>query len=313
MQKEIHLTATLSDELIGLRLDLALSKVFPEHSRSRLQEWIDAGFVQVDESLASKRYKVLGGESININAALERVDEYVAEAMELNIVYDDAEIIVINKPAGLVVHPGSGIQSGTLLNGLLHYDPNLNLIPRAGIIHRLDKDTTGLMVIARTLESHSYLVSAMQVRDIHREYIALVRGVITAGSSINAPIGRHPRHRTRMAVTANGKEALTHYRVIEKFPDMTLLRCQLESGRTHQIRVHMAHIKHPIIGDPVYAGRSFAPKSYSEDVKKSVRDFPRQALHATYLAFHHPQQGELMEFDVPLPEDFENLLILIQQ
>ncbi len=308
MTRTISLTATVPEELSGKRLDQALASLFNEHSRSRLQDWIRQGKVQLDQQIVTQRFKLKGGEHIEIKAELEAQIEHTPEDIPLNIVYEDEHILVVNKIAGMVTHPGAGNQSSTLLNALLHHQPKLKLVSRAGIVHRLDKETTGLMIIAKTPESHTRLVEAMQERAIKREYQALVKGHITAGATVDQPIGRHPKHRTRMAVIHTGKEAVTHYRVIKKFRDFTLVNCQLETGRTHQIRVHMAHILHPIIGDPVYGGRFTRPKGCSDALADRLRSFKRQALHAWQLSLEHPETGEPMHWQAPLPDDFLSLL-----
>lgn len=300
MKKSAHIVrlhANISDTLAGKRLDQALAILFPEHSRSRLKTWIEEGHVLVEGHTRRPKDKVLLGEDIDIEAELEDKREWEAEDLELNIVYEDDDIIIINKPANLVVHPGAGNQQGTLVNALLHHAPNLSLIPRAGIIHRLDKDTTGLLVVAKSLAAHTKLVEQMQAREIIRVYEAIVWGILPAGGTINAPIGRHPSDRMKMAVVLDGKPAITHYRIIKKYPRHTHLRVQLETGRTHQIRVHMAHIRHPVVGDKVYARR------YQGEPR-----FSRQALHAKYLELDHPISKEKLSFEADLPEDMGELL-----
>lgn len=304
----IVLNATVPEELVGMRLDQALAKLFEEHSRSRLQDWIKQGHVLVNQQQVNQRHKLAGGEQIEIEAELVEQTHDESAAIPLNIIFEDEAIIIINKPAGLVTQPGAGNRTGTLLNALLHHDENLSLVPRAGIVHRLDKETTGLMVIAKTPESHTALVAAMQERDIKREYKALVKGKFTAGGTVDQPIGRDPKHRTRMAIVHTGKVAVTHYRIDTKFRDYALLNCQLETGRTHQIRVHMAHIRHPIVGDPVYGGRFSLPKGCSEVLAEKLRGFKRQALHAYQLTLEHPTTAEEMSWQAELPEDFKNLL-----
>lgn len=306
MIEQISLTGTLPEHAIGSRLDQAISELFPEYSRSRLKEWLLAGQIKVNGTVATKpREKVIGGELIEVNAELKVEVEAVAEDIELDIVYEDDDIIVINKPAGLVVHPGAGNRHGTILNALLHYYPDIEQVPRAGIVHRLDKDTTGLMVVAKNLVAQTSLVSQLQDKTVTREYEALVNGCLTAGGIADFPIGRHPDKRTIMAVVADGKPAVTHFRVAEKYRAHTRLRLRLETGRTHQIRVHMSHLKHPLVGDINYGGRARPPKGASEAFRDQLRDFKRQALHAAILELEHPVTGEWMQFEAPIPEDMQ--------
>ena len=295
-------TRTASRDCAGLRLDQALAKLFPEHSRSRLQGWIRDGRVLVDGKAASEsRAKLWGGETIILSEAPDSRELAVTpEAIALDIVHEDDALIVLNKPAGLVVHPGSGNWSGTLLNALLHHSPALESVPRAGIVHRLDKDTTGLMVVAKTLEAQTHLVRQLQARTVKRCYQALVRGVVTTVGTVDAPIGRHPTQRIRMAVVKTGKPARTHYRVVEQFVDCTLVECALETGRTHQIRVHMTHIGHPLVGDPVYGGGASRVPSGPA--------FARQALHARRLGLIHPTTEKPMLWRVGLPDDMAELI-----
>jgi 23S rRNA pseudouridine1911/1915/1917 synthase len=295
-------------ELAGKRLDQALAQLFPDYSRSRLQQWVKAGLVTLDGVTCRPRDKVLGGEWVALEARLEDQVECRPQAIDLDIVYEDACLILINKPAGLVVHPAAGNPDGTLQNALLHHDPELIQLPRAGIIHRLDKETTGLLVIARTPAAHKALVEQLQAREFDREYRAVVTGVMTAGGSVDEPIGRHPTQRIKMAVHRAGKEAVTHYRVLERFRAHTYLKINLETGRTHQIRVHMAHLRYPLVGDPVYAGRLRQPAGASEQLREALRRFRRQALHALKLGLTHPESGEWMEWESPLPEDMQLLL-----
>ena len=296
-------------EFSGLRLDQALAKLLPDFSRNRLQLWIRDGHVRVDGNLVTPRLRLIGGETVSVDEIPVTVEAPpAAEPMALEIVFEDAHLIVINKPAGLVVHPGAGIASGTLLNGLLHHDAALNDIPRAGIIHRLDKETSGLMVVARTLQSHKFLTDQLAEREVTREYLTLVHGWIIAGGTIDEPIGRHRSERTRMAVTSGGREARTHYRVEQHWPHHTLLRVQLDTGRTHQIRVHMRHIKHPVVGDPTYGTRTQPPARCSTELRNGLLGFKRQALHATRLGLIHPKSGEPMEWQRPVPNDFQSLI-----
>ena len=307
------LVTTVPEELSGRRLDQVLAGLYPQHSRSRLQAWINAGLVRVNNRILRQKDRVKTGEFIEITPVFDDQAECQPEDIPLDIVYEDGEILVINKPPGLVVHPGAGNPDHTLQNALLFHDPELTKIPRAGIIQRLDKDTSGIMVIARTPETHTYLVDQLQRRLIKREYQAIVTGVITAGGKIEAPIGRHPVFRKRMAVTGNGKPAVTHYRVLKKYRHYTHIHVRLETGRTHQIRVHMAHIHYPVTGDPVYGGRNRLPKNASAQLREAIQSFPRQALHASALTLVHPVSGEEMTWTVPLPEDIRSLLGVIEK
>ena len=295
-----------------MRLDQALARLLPDWSRSRLQAWILEKRISVDEGEAVPKQKLWGGEKIQVQQPISDHTEtdYAAEAIALDIVYEDDVLMVINKPAGLVVHPGSGNWRGTLLNALLHHAAQLGAVPRAGIVHRLDKETSGLLVVAKTLEAQTSLVRQLQKRSVKREYLALVLGCVSVEGWVDAPVGRHPVQRTKMAVTVGGKEARTHYRVTEKFDGCTLLQCSLETGRTHQIRVHMHSIGHPLVGDPVYGGR---PKKVSRETGQLIADFPRQALHAQRLELSHPQHGERMTWEASLPEDMNRLLLMLRQ
>lgn len=297
----------------GQRLDQAVARVIPDYSRARLQQWIREGRLLVDGKVLAPKTKVYGGESIRLEAIVAEQDQWQAEEIPLEIVHEDDSLIVINKPAGLVVHPAAGNREGTLLNALLHHAPELNKIPRAGIVHRLDKDTTGLMVVAKTLQAQKSLVEQLQSRSVSRQYRAIVYGVFVSGGTIDLPIGRHPIDRKKMAVVDGGKEAITHYRLNEKFRDFTLVSVKLETGRTHQIRVHMAHLKHPLVGDSVYGGRLRFPKGASERLMTELRAFNRQALHAQRLALLHPEHGELIEWSVALPQDMQHLIKVLQQ
>ncbi len=298
-------SAEIPRECAGWRLDAALAKLFPEHSRSRLQGWLKQGLILLDGSAAEPKRKVYGGERIVFDAAAAApATPGLADAAEdiaLNVVFEDESLIVIDKPAGLVVHPGNGNASGTLMNALLHHAPELAAIPRAGIVHRLDKDTSGLLVVARTLTAQTDLVRQMQARSVKRHYLALVLGTVERDGSVDAPLGRHAVQRTKMAIVrAGGTEARTHYAVLERFAKATLLECRLETGRTHQIRVHLTSIKHPLAGDAVYG------RSRSGDARLDA--FPRQALHAWRLALQHPAGGVEVAWESPLPEDFAQLL-----
>lgn len=298
----------IPETLAGKRMDQALAQMFPQYSRSRLKDWILAGLVTVDGQARRPRDTVAGGESVEIRPELEPDSRVAAEPVAFRVVHEDEALIVVDKQAGLVVHPGAGNREGTLQNGLLHRYPELSAVPRAGIVHRLDKDTSGLMLVARTVEAHTVLVRALAGRQIRREYRAVCRGVLTAGGTIDAPIDRHPTQRTRMAVRDRGRPAVTHYRVVERFAAHTDVRARLETGRTHQIRVHFAWIRHPLVGDPVYGGRLQLPPGADEGLSETLRSFRRQALHAESLALTHPLGGDALEFRAPLPEDFEALL-----
>ena len=303
------LNAESAPHMHGMRLDQALAELFPDFSRSRLQSWIKSGSVRIDGATCLKqREKLRGGERIEIDAELEEEVAFQPQAIPLAILYEDDSILIINKPVGMVVHPAAGNPDGTLQNALLHHDPQLVNLPRAGIVHRLDKDTSGVLMVARTLEAHKSLVDQLQARSIKREYLALAQGLITAGGKIDEPIGRHPAQRTRMAVVRSGKPAITHYRVLERFRAHSWLRVNLETGRTHQIRVHMAHIHHPLVGDPVYGGRLRIPAGASALFTEQLRAFRRQALHAHRLGLIHPASGEAMEWSSEPPEDLSNLL-----
>lgn len=294
----------------GQRLDQALSAALPQYSRARLQQWIRSGAVQIVGKTALRaRDRVRGGEQVRIEARIEPDDRLVPEQLALEVIYQDEQLLVLNKPPGLVVHPGAGNRAHTLQHGLLGYDPGLAAVPRAGLVHRLDKDTSGLLLVARTLAAHTALVAALAARAIRREYLALVWGAPISGGSVDAPIGRSPKQRTRMAVRAGGRKALTHYRIERRFRAQTLLRVQLETGRTHQIRVHLAHIGYPIVGDPAY-GRRRAVSSPA--LRRAIESFPRQALHAQHLQLHHPLSGEPLSFEAPLPADLAGLLAVLQ-
>ena len=292
----------------GCRLDVVLSKMYPMYSRTKLCKLLKSGSILINNQTQKPRFLVKGSEQITL---LKTTDEstlpWQAQAIDLDIIYQDQDIIIINKPAGLVVHPGAGNWDGTLVNGLLNYDPSLKNIPRAGIVHRLDKDTSGLLVVARTLIAHTSLIRQLQARTIKRQYLCIVRGTPITGATINAFIGRHKTKRTQMAVVNNGKQAITHYRIVKKFREHTLLKVILETGRTHQIRVHMAYKKMPIIGDKVYGGRIRIPTNCSQSLKTLLQQFPRQALHAKKLGFIHPKTNKLLEFDCKLPSDIEQL------
>ncbi|WP_159566774.1 23S rRNA pseudouridine(1911/1915/1917) synthase RluD [Budvicia diplopodorum] len=313
MSQQVQLEATVAESQLGQRLDQALAELFPDYSRSRIKEWILEERVTVNGQIVAKpKEKVLGGECISINALIEEEARWLAQDIPLNIVYEDDDIIVINKPRDLVVHPGAGNPDGTVLNALLYHYPAIVDVPRAGIVHRLDKDTTGLMVVAKTVPAQTRLVESLQAREITREYEAVAMGTMTAGGTVDANIARHPTKRTHMSVYPMGKPAVTHYRIMEHFRAHTRLRLRLETGRTHQIRVHMAHITHPLLGDPLYGGRPRLPKGASDDFIQTLRGFDRQALHAIMLRLHHPITGELMEWHAPLPEDMVQLVAALR-
>lgn len=306
---QITLSAEVQPEQMGQRLDQTLAELFPEYSRSRLKTWIEADLVKLNDRITNiPREKVLGGERIEIIVEVEDETRFEAENIPLNIVYEDDDIIVINKPKDLVVHPGAGNPNGTVLNALLYHYPPISEVPRAGIVHRLDKDTTGLMVVAKTISAQTKLVRDLQKRKITREYEAVASGIMTKGGTVDQPMARHATKRTLMAVHPIGKPAVTHYRIMENYRNYTRLRLRLETGRTHQIRVHMAHIAHPLLGDQTYGGRPRPPKNASEDFMEVLRNFKRQALHAVMLRLAHPITGEMMEWYAPLPDDFVELL-----
>ena len=298
--------------LSGRRLDQALAELFSDYSRSRLQKWIKAGRVIVNHKQLRARDKVAAGDTIRLRIEDEPLIEAVSQPIELDIRYEDEHLLIINKPAGLVVHPAAGNPDGTMLNGLLHHDPSLQGLPRAGIVHRLDKATSGLLVVARTLKAHKRLVELLQAREIHREYRTIVNGVMISGGSVDEPIGRHPVQRKRMAVVHTGKPARTDYRVLQRFRAHSLLQVKLHSGRTHQIRVHMAHINYPVVGDPLYGGRLKIPAGACEELKNALRNFRRQALHAFKLGFEHPEFGEWIEWECAIPDDMQQLLTELQ-
>lgn len=315
MSSENRITAsfTVPPELSGRRLDQAAADLMPEHSRSRLQSWIRSGALTVNGKARKQRDKVMLSDRLELDAEPEAQVTWQAEAINLDIVYEDEHLLVINKPAGLVVHPAAGHADGTLVNALLNYAPEVENLPRAGIVHRLDKDTSGIMVVARSLIAHTSLVDQLQTRTMGREYEAVVVGTLTGGATVDAPIGRHPQERKKMAVVATGKPAVTHYRLIERFAAHTHVRCQLESGRTHQIRVHMAHVKHPLVGDPAYGGRLRLPKGTSEELREVLSGFGHQALHARRLTLEHPASGEIVSWEAPVPEDFAELVAALRK
>jgi 23S rRNA pseudouridine1911/1915/1917 synthase len=295
-----------------MRFDQALAQALPQYSRARLKSWIESGAVEVDGRPLRSKDRVLGGEQVRIRAQLPAQSQVEAEALPLAVVFRDRALLVIDKPAGLVVHPGAGNTRHTLQNALLALDPQLSRVPRAGLIHRLDKDTSGLLVIARTPEAHTALTAAMAARQITREYLAVCTGAVTSGGTIEEPIGRHRTLRTRMAVRSDGRPAITHYRIERRFRAHTLLRVTLETGRTHQIRVHLAHLGFPIVGDPVYGGRRRIPKGCSPALAAELQSFPRQALHAALLRLMHPVTQREHEWRSPLPDDMQGLVAALE-
>jgi 23S rRNA pseudouridine1911/1915/1917 synthase len=300
--------ARVPETSAGRRFDAVLAELFPEFSRSRLAAWIKSGDALLDGRPLRPRDPVRGGEEVLLTAVLETQTRAEAEDIPLGILYEDSEVFVIDKPAGLVVHPGAGNPTGTLVNALLHRDPTLATLPRAGIVHRLDKDTSGVMVVARTLPAHTALVAQLSARAVHRQYLAVVVGALVSGGTASTAIDRHPRDRIRMAVREDGRDAVTHYRLRERFRAHTALECRLETGRTHQIRVHMAHLRHPIVGDPIYGGPLKLPRGASDALIAVLRGFRRQALHAETLEFIHPASGEPLRASAPLPADMQQLL-----
>jgi 23S rRNA pseudouridine1911/1915/1917 synthase len=312
MSEQLNLEGTISDESSGLRLDQALAQLFSDYSRGQITKWIKAGYVQVNNKELRPRDVVIGGEHVIINAQIEIVDNtWIAEAISLDIVHEDDDVIILNKPAGMVVHPGAGNHDGTLVNALLHHAPQLEGIPRAGIVHRIDKGTTGLLMIAKNLQAHNSLVNQLQERTVLREYQAISMGVMTAGGTIDEPIGRHPVDRKRQAVIGSGKHAVTHYRVVQRYRAHTHIRCKLETGRTHQIRVHLAHARYPLLGDPVYGGRIRLPKGATEATQTALQGFRRQALHAGLLGFIHPSTKQEVSWQVDMPEDMLDMLAVL--
>lgn len=305
-------TATVPDAASGRRFDAVLAELFPQFSRSRLTAWIKAGEVLLDGAAPRPRDLVRGGETVQLNIVLDNQTEAEPQDIPITVLYEDDQVFVIDKPAGLVVHPGAGNPDGTLVNALLFRDPSLVALPRAGIVHRLDKDTSGVMVVARTLEAHNALVEQLSSRDVHRQYLAVVVGALVSGGTVDAAIDRHPRDRVRMGVREDGREAVTHYRLRERFRAHTALECRLETGRTHQIRVHMAHLRHPILGDPLYGGALKLPKGAAEETAATLRGFRRQALHAETLEFRHPVNGEAVRCTAPLPQDMQTLLKVLR-
>lgn len=313
MKAQIQQIVIIPDHLGGMRIDQALATLMPEYSRTQIQEWIKNEEITVNDKRPKARDRVFGGEEIRIQGTLKTQPVFEAQAIDLQIIYEDDQLMIINKPAGMVVHPGAGNMNNTLLNALIHHAPALSDLPRAGIVHRLDKDTTGLLVIAKTPETVMYLTKQIKARAVTRIYQAIVTGVMTGGGMVDEPIERHPIQRKKMTVTETGKPSVTHYRVIERFRAHTHINVQLETGRTHQIRVHMAHIQYPILGDPVYAGRLQLPKGASTELVTELRQFKRQALHASELSLVHPTTGKTMTWRAPLPEDMLKMIAVLKR
>ncbi|MGF1614931.1 MAG: 23S rRNA pseudouridine(1911/1915/1917) synthase RluD [Gammaproteobacteria bacterium] len=307
-----ELIATVPKALAGLRFDQALAQLFPRYSRTRLTRWVRAGRVTVETKALSPKDRLQGGERVQLHPMPIEAPAWAPEPLPLTIVYQDNDLLIINKPQGLVVHPGAGNFQGTLVNGLLYHFPELAQIPRAGIVHRLDKDTTGLLVIARSLDAYQALVEQLKRRTVSRDYLGLVIGTVTAGGVVNAPLGRHPVQRTRMAVVASGRSATTRYRVVERYFAYTLLHLSLDTGRTHQIRVHMTHLGHPLLGDPVYGRRPPLPRREDGELPRALQGFARQALHAGHLELEHPLSRRQLRFEAPLPADLSRVIELLR-
>ncbi|MGB0289490.1 23S rRNA pseudouridine(1911/1915/1917) synthase RluD [Aequoribacter sp.] len=313
MKEVIQRSGMVPIELHRKRVDQVAAALWPEFSRGKLQEWIKSGALLVDGNKAKPKQSVDVDSTLTLSADVEPAVHWQPQLIPMDIVYEDEDVIVVNKPVGLVVHPAAGNWDGTLVNALLAHDASLEQVPRAGVVHRLDKDTSGLMVVAKTLQSHTALVEALQKREVSRHYIAIAHGSMTGGGVVDAPIGRHPTMRQKMAVVASGKPARTHYSLGQRFKHFTELHLKLETGRTHQIRVHMAHKKHPLVGDSVYGGRARVPGNSAPELVDAIREFPRQALHAKALAFFHPISDEWMSFDAPIPDDMKQLLETLEQ
>lgn len=311
----LQLSTKVPASLMGKRFDAAMASLFPDYSRSRIQEWIKQGWVQLDGKVETKlNLKVFGGEDVLVDAQLDDVIHYEPQQIDLDVVYEDDTILVINKPVGMVVHPGAGNPDGTLLNALLYYYPAAKGLPRAGIVHRLDKDTSGLMVVAKTLLAHTHLVEQLQRHAVERVYDAVTMGRVISGGTVNKMIGRHPHDRKKMAaVHFGGKPAVSHYRVLERFREHTYVRVQLETGRTHQIRVHMSSIGFPLVGDSVYGARFRVPKKMAEESIEFIRGFQRQALHAGLLSLTHPLTHKVMKWKAPMPDDMMELLDVLRE
>jgi len=307
------LTIIIPERMTGDRLDVALSEMLPDYSRSKITAWIKSGDALINNKAFKPNDKVNGSQMVMLSLSKKKNNDWSAENIALNIVFEDEDIIIINKPFGLVTHPGAGNWNGTLANALLYYDPKLSKLDRAGIVHRLDKNTSGLMVIARNEKSQKYLVEQLQSHSVVREYSAIVYGHMISGGSVHDPIGRDPKDRIKQTVSSNGKDATTHYRVIDRFKSHTHVKAILETGRTHQIRVHLSHIGYPLLGDPMYGGRVRFPKKASEILKESLLGFKRQALHSKKLTLNHPSTGELMSWKAPLPDDMLELLAILNE
>ena len=311
--KLIQQSFQVEKQQAGSRLDQALQQLLPDYSRSRIQHWIQQGYVVINHQVCKPRQKVFSGDRIDLDVPEQTVLTDQPQPVEFDVLHQDDDIIVVDKPAGLVVHPAAGHADGTLVNGLLALDERLQQLPRAGIVHRLDKDTTGVMVVARNLSAHSWLVEELQARRVKREYLAIARGVVTAGRRIETEMGRHPQNRKKMAVVDNGKPAITNFQVLRRFEHFSLLKVQLETGRTHQIRVHMAHLQYPLLGDPLYGGRVQVPAAADAELISAVRGFSRQALHAERLGFIHPRSREPVSFEAPPPADFARMLEVLER
>jgi len=306
-QKKIIIT--VDEKLAEVRIDKAISSILKEFSRMNIKQWINSGNILVNQEKVEPKTKLIIGQIVSVEPIFEDRKETVSEAMDLSIVFEDDHMIIINKPHGLVVHPGTGNMEGTLQNGLLHHHPALSKLPRAGLIHRLDKNTSGLLIIAKTNQSYNALVSDLQERLITREYRAICIGVMTSGGTVDANLSRDPNNRIRFKIMNQGKRAVTHYRVLKKFKNHTFLGLRLETGRTHQIRAHLSHIQYPLIGDPLYGGRFFTPKGAKEDLILKLKNFKRQALHACLLSFNHPIEKRKVKFESTLPTDMESILL----
>ena len=307
------LNIIIPERMTGARLDASLSEMLPDYSRSKITTWIKSGDALINQKTFKPKDKVSGTEIVCLTLNQKQSNDWIAEKIPLNIVYEDEDIIVVNKQFGLVTHPGAGNWSGTLANALLYYDPVLSTLDRAGIVHRLDKNTSGLMVVARNEKSQKYLVEQLQNHSVDREYSAIVYGHMIAGGTVDEPIGRDPKDRVKQAVLMSGKEATTHYRAIDRFKSHTHVKAILETGRTHQIRVHLSHVGHSLIGDPMYGGRVRFPKKASEELKDALVNFTRQALHSKKLTLTHPISGELMSWKAPLPDDMLRLLEVLKE
>lgn len=306
-RQHIQISSKIPEKLNGMRLDQACAKLFPEYSRSLLQKWIRQHWLTVDSKFLAPKDKIFTNQIIIINAELTDQQDWEAQMIPLDILFEDEHLILLNKPAGIVVHPGAGNPDHTLINALLHHDPLLKKLPRAGIVHRLDKNTSGIMVIAKNLKAYTFLVDQIQKRQVKREYEAIVNGIMISGGTLETSIGRHPVNRTKMAVISKGKQAITHYRIIKTFRAHSHIKVILDTGRTHQIRVHMAHLHHPITGDPEY-GRPYFPENASPSLKILLKNFKRQALHAKRLTLKHPETLEILQYEAPLPDDMKTLL-----